>query len=862
MKRMPASSFLLSILGLVLLTLVLSPLLESGYYGDDSLNAFVLTLMKENHQSLWGLYKAYFEVFAGSRLSFFQLYHWTFMIFTKLISLKIYVLVLVLIGSYLFSKLIFILTRSREIAYLSFLVLAVVIQFRSYGDPILVFHGLGPIHFIFVIGSLLQWQYFLMFRLRRHFFWSFLLFLLANMMYELSYPLFMAHFFMSFYFNKKRERSFFQSFKSMSPFLAVSVTLGLTTIIVREFFFKTNDIANTLFHSAYKPNQDPFAVILCLVKQIYATVPLSYYFSDPNSLFGKNNILPFNTIFFQSVALVSTAALFIYLAGTFSKELYRLENEDSNDNLTGGVQVLFGVGFSLLVLPSFLLALSPKYQSEILWGLAYTPVYIASFGMSFLILGVLYYLRHKFKDNSRLFFIGSALFAGCAIATVLLNYRNNKVVVISSNTFWHHPRTILEQALENGLISEVRDNSYLFIDSNFPWDIKTFVRAHSGKIFDQGQYHGGRSRFLYQRTRGSLLLTSEAKDNASVNPTGLELPSKSKVLLEGFKGRFFDNFYFEFPRETTGSSAVYLDYYSDGEENGYALFSEIQNLLLSNDLISGVASRKVRIYLRTPLATGGYRSLTIAGNYLEAKTLRSAGTFLLNESMLKQISVGSNWKLLELATPNPGLLVDPKSIVVSNISKFVQPSFFWKPLPSHKMKFPTVMSEVLHFGTDTTFLGGGISLSPIELRDQFTIQLIVQPEADFEQANFAHILGNHPGLHNFEGFAIQRVYQDKERYFLGYGDGATWQNGGDFTLPSGRKSYVAICFDRGTVRIFSDGRFSPPKILPNWKASSLPLMIGNFVNGDRPFHGTIPEVQILNEVLPDKMILDNWKRAK
>ncbi|MCX5823823.1 MAG: LamG domain-containing protein [Deltaproteobacteria bacterium] len=113
-------------------------------------------------------------------------------------------------------------------------------------------------------------------------------------------------------------------------------------------------------------------------------------------------------------------------------------------------------------------------------------------------------------------------------------------------------------------------------------------------------------------------------------------------------------------------------------------------------------------------------------------------------------------------------------------------------------------------------------------------------------------MGNHPGYNYFEGFAIQQDGEQEGTYSFGFGNGKTWLPGVKFQLPTGRRFHIAIVVERNKIKVFRNGELvgdaDATDVLKN---SGIPLSVGNWVNKDRPFHGSIEEIRIVDGAMSE-----------
>jgi len=142
-------------------------------------------------------------------------------------------------------------------------------------------------------------------------------------------------------------------------------------------------------------------------------------------------------------------------------------------------------------------------------------------------------------------------------------------------------------------------------------------------------------------------------------------------------------------------------------------------------------------------------------------------------------------------------------------------------------------------------LPGKKILGPIYLNKNFSIEILVRPNRG--QVAYAGILGNHPGKEYYEGFVIQQNYLNQNEYTFGFGNGKEWLPTIKFNLAENRINHLLIDVRKNQTSVYVDGKFiGSVDTIDSIKNSDMPLYIGNWVNGDRPFKGLIEEIKITN----------------
>ncbi len=130
---------------------------------------------------------------------------------------------------------------------------------------------------------------------------------------------------------------------------------------------------------------------------------------------------------------------------------------------------------------------------------------------------------------------------------------------------------------------------------------------------------------------------------------------------------------------------------------------------------------------------------------------------------------------------------------------------------------------------------------------------MVRPAAD--QVPHATLVSNHPGR-GTGGFVLHMETPDS--CVLVVGDGKAWRTLLRFGVRPEVWNDLAVVDDGSTVTAYVDGRPVAAGSAAGLEVedSSLPLQVGNWWGDDRPFHGLIREVRILNRALSPQEIAE------
>jgi hypothetical protein len=153
-----------------------------------------------------------------------------------------------------------------------------------------------------------------------------------------------------------------------------------------------------------------------------------------------------------------------------------------NYRLLGALSVL------LWLLPAAMISLSPRYQSELTFGVGYLPVYIQYFGVGLLVACAVHWLLARLGSAPR-WAGGAALLLAWLLGNVAAaTHEANERVAAALAPAWRDPRLNLELALQAGLADEVPDRSTLILANQYALWHDThsayFYMQHTGKLLN------------------------------------------------------------------------------------------------------------------------------------------------------------------------------------------------------------------------------------------------------------------------------------------------------------------------------------------------------------------------------------------
>ena len=474
---------------LVLAAIILSPILRTGFYGDDAPNSAkfsrdtlrvqgtTLSAAIVDDQRLWLENGRFFPGTAYTPVLFY-------VVNGHPRVLKVIVLTLVLVGLALLGYLTTRLTGSGAAGVLAILIWPLLYQYRAGYDPVLAFAGLLPLVMVLTLASLLALVEYLDGGKRRFLVASLIAYAVALLTYEIAIPFFLLHFCIVWLYPNKRP--FRHAVRSTAPFAAIAVVPVLAALGLRAYFSKAVVLAgqtaaatgtSSFDVSAYVIHPAPLPAIAVVLKQMLAVVPLSYWSISrpvlPGFAAGVGNLPAFNTVLAISYALVTGVALWL---------AWR-EARASRSGIRAGLLAILGAG--LLVLPNVLIALSSRYQSEIQWGSPYLPAYVSVAGGVLLVVVICLSLARvgARATPSWPWMVVLILSVSLGAYVAAGNLQRNKYVVEVGERNIGYSQELVRAALRAGLMRDVPSNSSLIIQSPAYWsETPEFYSGVSGRL--------------------------------------------------------------------------------------------------------------------------------------------------------------------------------------------------------------------------------------------------------------------------------------------------------------------------------------------------------------------------------------------
>jgi hypothetical protein len=169
-------------------------------------------------------------------------------------------------------------------------------------------------------------------------------------------------------------------------------------------------------------------------------------------------------------------------------------------------------------------------------------------------------------------------------------------------------------------------------------------------------------------------------------------------------------------------------------------------------------------------------------------------------------------------------------------------------------------AAICHLGFQQGRYPAGMETSAIKLPADFSLELIINP--DPVPRPWRVILSNHCGSPEHQGMMLFETHPNLYEFVCGTGE--DWRHCVRVKIPPGRWNYLALTWAGGRIRAYHDGELVDEHVADGWtlKRSVTPLIIGDWLNKDCPFHGRIKEVRILPRALAESEITANAARVR
>jgi hypothetical protein len=417
--------------------------------------------------------------------------------------------------------------RVRLLTALVFVAVALTtLQLRVYHDPILGFSLLYQVMLEFNLLSFTLFARYCQNRRRIELVASAFFFFMALFYYETSYPLSIVHVIIAARFGG------WGKWRDALPFLGLSALFFALSLSVRHFVHMAPQ-------AMYRLGLDPVLYLQTLAKQIVAAIPLSYiYFTAPHVFTSWWHVYDSAPLFLiVTVGIVSFAALaFPLLHG---RDILRGES---------GLKAIAMIGAAFWFFSAVLVAVLPRYQIELQFGLGYLPVYFEYFGAA-LVFGsiAIALLRHLAERATSRQWQATSVATALVFAFVIATTYSANAFVINTFASEKYGRSFLSSAVESGLLRNVASGDRLFVNGTSESvrhygdfrDAKYFFFQETGRKIDArsmdaiDEYHRCRRAVCGVAGRSAFVMSNGPLDARSGSAIVGRITAVGRVLQGG-----------------------------------------------------------------------------------------------------------------------------------------------------------------------------------------------------------------------------------------------------------------------------------------------------------------------------------------
>ena len=492
---------------LLLTAACLSMLIRSGYFWDDAVNSTTyLAQKKDAIPTLRHVLDFMGEYLKLGRINVLSVYYYFFFYIENVSLYKALIILTILANQLIFRKTLLEFGVPISGARLGMLLIPTLLQTRPYQDPVSGFYGLMQV----LTAEMMLCAFFLMrwFRTEKNrYLWLSLLFYgIGLMTYEVCFPFLL----MVCLLILVRRRHFGRAVRESLPFIALTLLMVIAVIFVRSRYTTQGTYAGVAF------SLDPERILRAALTQFCAGLPLSYYSaayqaSVLGDVYPAADILNYSFTNFLKAVRFSDILILILSIGII------LKLGTGKTGQHGQNRELPVLGFSFAMLPVITVAVSERYQGQLMPGLGYLPVYMQYYGIAVLLLWITFSLRRS-----------TGLRAVCLSAfslMLLLNLQNNRAVTEILNRRFYEPRRSGEAALHSGMLDFLPEDAVLISlnDRRYLWE------ANWNNLGLYKEFYGNNSKRLPSAAGDNELLRDAVNEALSA---GVQPDPDGWIMLE------------------------------------------------------------------------------------------------------------------------------------------------------------------------------------------------------------------------------------------------------------------------------------------------------------------------------------------
>lgn len=415
-------------------SIILKPIIQSPFSGDDTFDTMVPMQLRYSGQSPWSFIHQYVTNWSTQEGRFFPVAaivgFYSHYLFPGRTEYKIAQILIVLIALLFFGMVIYKLFKSFHAGIIAVVILNTALQMRVPFDPLFQFSFQQPSLVIMLCVSL--WLF--IDGVRKSKYWilglSAIFFLLALLTYEstiLFWPIYLIIILV------ERPKKYMSTiFISAAPAIGV----GLNLLYLRSKTLSTS--------SGYTSNFELLPMFKTFGKQAIGSIPLSYSqlrtppFLEP----FPDHLHPSSILWLVAVGVSVTV---------ISTAIIKVRTSSHRLNLWS-----IAIGMMLWLTPALVVGQTSRWQNEVVLGNAYISWFQGALGFSLVLTGSILEIRlltsRRYRPAAIFVGVVFALVVGVATSAVVTN---NPRAVAQFNPGYLWPRETFESAIEVGVFDEV-----------------------------------------------------------------------------------------------------------------------------------------------------------------------------------------------------------------------------------------------------------------------------------------------------------------------------------------------------------------------------------------------------------------------
>lgn len=484
----------LEIMILGLTFLMLEPMLRGGYYWDDSVNATIYGIEKIDGvpltENILSFMRRYLEL---GRVNILSIYYYFFFYIQDPLIYKTLILIFILSNQVIAAKVVRMITGSKRMGQLVMLIVLLSFQFRPYQDALNGFYALMQLILILILGTVYWLVKFTRTKQVRYLVVSLLLFSAGLFTYEVVFPFMLMVPLLVWADSRRFKRALLIS-------LPYAVIWGIALVTV---YYVRVHLATGSAYSGVAFNLNFPAMLNAYRNQTLAAFPLNFHiFGNEASILGR--VYSIESIFrFSPLTLIRAMTVKDFgLAAIAAALLFRVFSRLTNEARPSGLRTLGVLGGALLFLSGSAIAVSQRYQGQLIAGLGYLPVYLGCFGFAILVAmaigAVSYRLRRRGYYYPWILKFMVTVYVTVFAVTI---QDNRKILNLLDQTFLH-PYRAGRAALEMGIFDFLpADATVLTLNpGDYLWEANwndagieaEFYTLNSGRDFLHDELQAGR----------------------------------------------------------------------------------------------------------------------------------------------------------------------------------------------------------------------------------------------------------------------------------------------------------------------------------------------------------------------------------